>query len=66
MVDHLKNMKGLSLFGRTLEEAKVILNGRKFRVTRIDKTNYIITHDFDLDRFNLGFDNGIITEVKLG
>lgn len=38
----------------------------KPRMCREDKAVYIITHDLDLERVNLEYDNGLVTNVYLG
>ena len=41
-------------------------NDYKFRITREDSNNHIITCDLRFDRINVEIDNGIITKCNLG
>ena len=60
------NQDRLLLIGKTEEEAVKMLRDREYRITRQDKTKYVLTCDYDIDRFNLQTDNGIVTEVTFG
>lgn len=57
-----------SLIGKYEEEALEIISSSKFtyRIIRRDNTNYIVTHDFRLDRLNLEIDNKKITTISIG
>lgn len=55
-----------SLIGQTLASAEKELKQLNYRIIREDKTTYVITCDFQLDRLNLEVDNGIITTVSYG
>lgn len=41
-------------------------NDYKFRITREDSNNYIITNDLRFDRINIEIDNGLITKCDIG
>lgn len=53
--DFIDEMKNNPLFENTTS-----------RLTRRDKTNFIITHDFRLDRINIEIDNDKISRLSLG
>lgn len=54
------------LLGKSKQEVLKLLKGKDYRITREDNTHYIITMDFRIDRWNLAFDNNILTEIKNG
>ena len=58
-----KRFKGL-----TEKEAEEICDQEsiKYRVTREDKNNYIVTHDYLPERLNFEIDSGLITKVSFG
>jgi hypothetical protein len=47
-------------------EVLKLLKGKDYRITREDNTCYMITMDFRIDRWNLAFDNNILTKIKNG
>ena len=54
------------LLGKSKQEVLKLLKDKDYRITREDNTHYIIIMDFRINRWNLAFDNNILTEIKNG
>lgn len=54
------------LLGKSKQEVLKLLKGKDYRITREDNIHYIIIMDFRINRWNLAFDNNILTEIKNG
>lgn len=54
------------LLGKSKQEVLKLLKDKDYRITREDNTCYMITRDFRIDRWNLAFDNNILTKIKNG
>lgn len=54
------------LLGKSKQKVLKLLKGKDYRITREDNTHYIITMDSRIDRWNLAFDNNLLTEIKNG
>jgi hypothetical protein len=56
------------LVGKTKVEAIKLLqkDNIKHRIIKEDGTNFMVTMDFQLNRYNLSIEKGIVTEVRIG
>lgn len=57
-----------NIIGKSLREAAEVLNSAEisFRITRRDKTNYVVTRDYRPERVNLQLDDGKVTSYTCG
>lgn len=54
------------LEGKTKEEAENLLKDSRYRIVREDGTSYIVTRDYNISRYNLVVEKGIVTKVTMG
>lgn len=59
-------MQSSELIGKTLEEAKALLEGTKFRVVSVDGVPRVVTMDYNLNRYNLTIVDNVVTSVRMG
>jgi hypothetical protein len=64
----IAGVKAAQLVGKKYELVRGVLEllEAKYRVTRIDKDSFIVTRDYNPERFNLAVDDGIVTSVGMG
>jgi hypothetical protein len=54
------------LIGKTFKEAQEMLRNCVYRIVSQDGENYMLTMDYNINRYNLSLIKGVVTEVTFG